>query len=157
METYILLQLPPVSDQWFQSYKLPEKVQVVHVNGIVAKHACFGVTRREARYLPQVTSCLISKLDSVHVSKFQRKTMFSLCNRGNITGYFKNHSTKHKLVCTHFDVFVMLNSNLDLKCNISEFFEKSHKVGEKVEKWYEKLLKLAKSHVKRVDLICQEF
>ena len=30
----------------------------------------------------------------------------------NITGYLKNHWNKHRLVCTHFDAFSMLISNM---------------------------------------------
>ena len=40
-----------------------------------------------------------------------------------IIGYLKNHWTKHRLVCTHFDAFSMLNPNMDMICDISEIFE----------------------------------
>ncbi len=35
----------------------------------------------------------------------------------NTTGYLKNHWTKHRLVCTHFNAFSMLILNMDAKCN----------------------------------------
>ncbi len=39
----------------------------------------------------------------------------------NITGYLKNHWTKHRHVCTHFAAFTMLILNMDM--NITEIFE----------------------------------
>ena len=36
----------------------------------------------------------------------------------NITGYLKNHLTKHRFVCTRFDAIYMLNSNMGMKCYI---------------------------------------
>ena len=33
----------------------------------------------------------------------------------NTTSYLKNHWTKHRLVCTHFDAFFMLIPNMDMK------------------------------------------
>ncbi len=44
----------------------------------------------------------------------------------NITLDFKNHCTKHRLACTHFDAFSMLIPNMDIKVNISEIFEKCY-------------------------------
>ncbi len=38
-------------------------------------------------------------------------------------GYLKNHWTKHRLVCTHFDSFFMLIPNMVTKFNKSEIFE----------------------------------
>ncbi len=37
--------------------------------------------------------------------------------------YFKNHWTKHRLVCIHFDAFSMLIPNVSTKCNNSGIFE----------------------------------
>ncbi len=44
----------------------------------------------------------------------------------NITGYFKNHWTKHRHVCTHFDAFSMLMLNMGTSINNSEIFEKKN-------------------------------
>ncbi len=41
----------------------------------------------------------------------------------NTTGYLKNHWTKHRLVCTHFDAFSMLIPNMGAKCNNFEIFK----------------------------------
>ena len=41
----------------------------------------------------------------------------------NITGYLKNHWTKHSLICTHFDAFSMLILNMDIKFKNSKIFE----------------------------------
>ncbi len=35
----------------------------------------------------------------------------------------KNHWTKHRLVCTHFDAFCMLNPNMDMTFNNFEIFQ----------------------------------
>ncbi len=40
----------------------------------------------------------------------------------NITSYLKNHWTKHRLVCNHFDAFSMLISNTDTVFDKLEFF-----------------------------------
>ncbi len=37
-------------------------------------------------------------------------------------GYFKNHLTKHRLVCTHSHAFSMLIPNIDTMCNIFFFY-----------------------------------
>ena len=39
------------------------------------------------------------------------------------TDYLKNHCTKHRLVCTHFDAFSMLIPNMGTKYISSEIFE----------------------------------
>ncbi len=41
----------------------------------------------------------------------------------NITGYLKNHWTKHRLVCTHSDAFSMLMPNMGTTLSNSEIFE----------------------------------
>ncbi len=41
----------------------------------------------------------------------------------NITGYLKNHWTKHRLVCIHCDAFFTLIPNIDMIHTISEFYE----------------------------------
>ncbi len=46
----------------------------------------------------------------------------------NITGYLKNHCTKHRLVCAHFAVFSTLMPNLDMICNISDIFDNGGKM-----------------------------
>ena len=38
-------------------------------------------------------------------------------------GYLKNHLTKHRLACTHFDTFFILIPNMDIKFNNFEFFK----------------------------------
>ena len=38
-------------------------------------------------------------------------------------GYFKNHWTKHKLVYTLFDVFVLLIPNMSMKFDNFDLFE----------------------------------
>ncbi len=44
----------------------------------------------------------------------------------NITGYLKNHWTKHRLVCTYFDAFSMLIPNMSTTCDNSEHFLKTN-------------------------------
>ncbi len=41
----------------------------------------------------------------------------------NITSYLKNHWTKHRLICTHFDAFSMLIPNMYRISYKSEMFE----------------------------------
>ncbi len=62
-------------------------------------------------------SCIEELLSANYM--FQRKDVLFI----NITAYLKNHWTKHRDVCTHFDAFSMLILNMDMKCNISEIFE----------------------------------
>ena len=44
----------------------------------------------------------------------------------NITDYLKNHWTKHRLVCIHFDAFSMLILDMDTlvfnNCKMFDFF-----------------------------------
>ena len=42
----------------------------------------------------------------------------------NCRGYFKNHWTKYRLVCTQMNAFFMLNPNMAMKIWISKIFEK---------------------------------
>ncbi len=42
---------------------------------------------------------------------------------GNIIEYLKNHWTKYRLVCTHFDAFHMLSPNMDIIFNNFEIFD----------------------------------
>ncbi len=42
----------------------------------------------------------------------------------NITGYLKNHCTKHRLVCTHSDALSMLIPNMGIKFKNFEQFQK---------------------------------
>ncbi len=59
---------------------------------------------------------------------FDNARWLCLMDRGlvyeNITGYLKNHWTKHRLVCIHFDAFSEQIPNMDVKFNNSEFFWK---------------------------------
>ena len=41
----------------------------------------------------------------------------------NITGYLKNHWTKHRHVCTHFYTFSMLIPNMGISFKNCEIFE----------------------------------
>ena len=43
----------------------------------------------------------------------------------NTIGYLKNHWTKHRLVCIHFDALSMPSPNMTIIFDISEFFEKN--------------------------------
>ncbi len=47
----------------------------------------------------------------------------------NTTGYLKNHWTKRRHVCTHFDAFSMLIPNMDEKYNNSFFFKFQTNLG----------------------------
>ncbi len=61
----------------------------------------------------------------------------------NALGYFKNHWTKHRLVCTHFDAFSMYISNMDTTVNFSEIFEIFIK---KASSWLESGVKTTPQH-----------
>ena len=64
------------------------------VYGITAKHARFKVIRSEARNLPRVTSCLISKLDSIVTFDIMRLKLHSHLHESCI--YVSNcHVSKH--------------------------------------------------------------
>ena len=41
----------------------------------------------------------------------------------SVTGYLKNHWTKHRLVCTHFDAFFILIPNMGIICGNFEIVE----------------------------------
>ena len=49
----------------------------------------------------------------------------------NTTRYLKNHYTKHRLVCTHFDAFSMLMPDMEIIFNNSEIFKKKFKKKER--------------------------
>ncbi len=52
------------------------------------------------------------------------ETTCSILCHENITGYLKNHWTKHRHVCTHIDAFCMLIPNLGIKYTQTEFCKK---------------------------------
>ncbi len=68
-----------------------------------------------------------NEIMSVWHSKLQI-SMKERCNvQENNTGYLKNHWTKHWLVCTHFDAFLMLNLKMNINIKNSTIFGSSTK------------------------------
>ncbi len=67
--------------------------------------------------------------NNTHVSTDRRWLVYE-----NITGYLKNHWTKHRLACTHSDQFSKAIPNMTPKLNNFEIFEKfSDKKNETID------------------------
>ena len=78
---------------------------------------------QERACILQLTSREIYQTKVLFVLASMAKTPRRNLVHENITGYLKNHWTKHRLVCTHFNAFSMLIPNMGIFFNNSEFCE----------------------------------
>ena len=84
---------------------------------------------RFSKIAQQNNIAFVSFLLSCVTCRQMVNTIYSKCREGrwlvyeNITSFLKNHWTKHRQVCTHFDPFSMLITNMDIIFYNSEIFD----------------------------------
>ena len=76
--------------------------------------------------MPDCTKCLLQSCNKLDYKREQMSGDVITCSSSrrclvyeNTTGYLKNHWTKHRLACIHFDAFFMLMASMIT--NIEQF------------------------------------
>ena len=78
----------------------------------------FNINKSEKKILPALVAGFIG-VDHIktYCSMLMNMSIFMKISQA------KNHWSKQRHVCTHFDAISILNPNMDMKCNISEIYE----------------------------------